>query len=113
MTRDELLALIDQVAAAGWTELDLAGQGLTELPPEIGKLTQLKSLVLGKFAKEKSEWIGNQLTALPEAIVQLQSLQQLHLGANQISAIPESLAQLQSLQELDLGHNKISVIPES
>jgi hypothetical protein len=50
MTRDELLALIDQAAAAGWTELDLAGQGLTELPPEIGKLTQLKSLVLGKFA---------------------------------------------------------------
>jgi hypothetical protein len=27
MTRDELLALIDQAAAEGWTELDLAGQG--------------------------------------------------------------------------------------
>ncbi|MDA0268119.1 MAG: hypothetical protein O3A14_14470 [Cyanobacteria bacterium] len=41
MTQEELLRLIDQAAEEGWTELDLAGQNLTELPPEIGKLTQL------------------------------------------------------------------------
>ncbi|QQE63929.1 hypothetical protein GFS31_06000 [Leptolyngbya sp. BL0902] len=38
-------------AAEGWTELDLSGQGLTELPSEIGKLTQLETLVLGKVTK--------------------------------------------------------------
>ncbi|MBD0269639.1 MAG: hypothetical protein ICV77_15265, partial [Cyanobacteria bacterium Co-bin8] len=48
MTRDELLELIDQAAAEEWTELDLSGQGLTELPPEIGKLTQLETLTLGR-----------------------------------------------------------------
>ena len=53
MTKDELLALIDQAAAEGWTELDLSGQGLTELPEEIGKLTQLERLILGKGKKDK------------------------------------------------------------
>jgi hypothetical protein len=39
MPQAELLQLLDQAAAEGWTELDLSGQGLTELSPEIGKLT--------------------------------------------------------------------------
>ncbi|WP_293353108.1 MULTISPECIES: hypothetical protein [unclassified Microcoleus] len=49
MTREELLQLIDKAADEAWTELDLAGLGLEELPPEIGKCTQLEKLVLGKF----------------------------------------------------------------
>ena len=48
MTQDELIALIDQAAEEGWTELDLSGKGLTGLPPEIGRLTQLETLTLGK-----------------------------------------------------------------
>ncbi|MEM6252904.1 MAG: hypothetical protein AAF821_08275 [Cyanobacteria bacterium P01_D01_bin.156] len=57
MTRDELLALIDRAATEGWTELDLSGQGLSELPEEIGKLTQLERLILGKGKKFEN---GNQ-----------------------------------------------------
>ncbi len=49
----ELIALIDRAAAERWTTLDLAGKGLTELPPEIGKLTNLKTLVLGRWDKKK------------------------------------------------------------
>ena len=49
MTREELLQLIDKAADEGQTELDLAGLGLEELPPEIGKCTQLETLVLEKF----------------------------------------------------------------
>jgi hypothetical protein len=37
MTPAELLKLIDQAAAEQWEELDLAGMGLTELPPGIGR----------------------------------------------------------------------------
>ena len=48
MTPDELLQLIDKAADEGQTELDLAG--LEELPPQIGKYTQLETLVLGNFA---------------------------------------------------------------
>ena len=60
MTKDELLALIDQAAAEGWTELDLSGQGLTlELPEEIFKLTQLEKLILGKGKKTIRMVISN------------------------------------------------------
>jgi internalin A len=44
MTKEGLLALIDRAATEGWTELDLSGQEQEELPPQIGKLTQLTSL---------------------------------------------------------------------
>ncbi len=47
MTLEEARRRIEQAAAQGWTELDLAGLGLTELPREIGKCTQLETLVLG------------------------------------------------------------------
>ncbi len=50
MTREELLQLIDKTADEGQTELDLAGLGLEELPPEIGKCPPLERLVLGNFA---------------------------------------------------------------
>jgi internalin A len=49
MTREKLLQLIDKAADEDQTELDLAGLGLEELPPEIGKCTGLETLVLGKF----------------------------------------------------------------
>jgi internalin A len=44
MTQAEARRRIEQAAAEGWTELDLAGLGLEELPPEIGKYTQLEML---------------------------------------------------------------------
>ena len=51
MTKEELLQLIDKAASEGSKVLDLAGLGLEELPPEIGKCTQLETLVLGKVEK--------------------------------------------------------------
>ncbi|MGI0491878.1 hypothetical protein ACN4EG_08700 [Alkalinema pantanalense CENA528] len=44
-TQQELLRLIDQAADEQWEALDLSGLGLTELPKEIGRLTQLKRLI--------------------------------------------------------------------
>ncbi len=60
MTKDELLRLIDQAAADGRPTLDLAGMGIDELPPEIGKLTKLKTLVLGRWDKKRRS-VGNEL----------------------------------------------------
>ncbi|MDA0267006.1 MAG: hypothetical protein O2890_13475 [Cyanobacteria bacterium] len=106
MTPDELLQRIDQAAAEGWTELDLAGENLTALPGAIGKLTQLKKLILGKYDKQKG-WLGNQLTELPPEIGQLTNLQSLDLSLNQFSTLPEAITQLVNLQSLNLysaGH---------
>jgi len=38
MTREELLAIIEQARRENWEVLDLRSKGITELPPEIGQL---------------------------------------------------------------------------
>ena len=65
MTRNELLAIIDQAARKEWTELDLWNEEITELPPEIGRLTSLQKLsigVKGRMLRNKR----NPLTSLPQ-----------------------------------------------
>ncbi|MEG3987626.1 hypothetical protein QUA13_10810 [Microcoleus sp. S28C3] len=70
MTREEAVRRIDQAAEENLTELDLSGLGLEELPPEIGKCTQLETLLLGKWDEEKEERLGNKLTEFPDAVLQ-------------------------------------------
>ncbi|MEM7796420.1 MAG: COR domain-containing protein [Cyanobacteria bacterium P01_C01_bin.118] len=118
MTKDELLALIDQAAAEGWTELDLSGQKLTELPKEMGKLTQLEKLILGKGRKNdqgNQQWEfqtidgdqrlvalvdGNELTSLPSNIQQLHNLNYLDLSGNPWETLPSEIAALTQLEAL-------------
>jgi hypothetical protein len=50
MTREEAVRRIDGAAEEKLTQLDLAGLGLEELPPQIGKCPPLERLVLGNFA---------------------------------------------------------------
>jgi hypothetical protein len=38
MTREELLAIIEQARRENWEELDLRSKGITGLPPEIRQL---------------------------------------------------------------------------
>jgi internalin A len=142
MTQEELLLLIDQAADEGWTELDLSGNNLTELPPEIGKLTQLETLILGRV--EKWKWVEdkliptlvtNQLTTLPAELAALKNLKTLDLSGNSLvivphcvfqlpalasligvsiglSEIPAAISTLTHLTKLSLSSNQISVIPE-
>jgi internalin A len=111
MEREELLRLIDKAADEQWTELDLAGMELTELPPEIGKLTQLETLILGKWDDKKGDFIENYLKDLPSEIEKLTSLTNLYLSSNQITEIPVVIRQLTNLTLLDLGTNQITEIP--
>ena len=126
MTQDELLRLIDQAAEEGWKELDLARADLTELPPEIGKLTQLETLILAK--EVKGRYLGSDLTKLPPEIGLLKNLKSLQaIGnwryrfrnihfpnakpGNQLSQLPPEIGQLTNLQQLDLSENQLSQLP--
>ncbi|MCB9152377.1 MAG: leucine-rich repeat domain-containing protein, partial [Caldilineaceae bacterium] len=108
-SNSEVLALIAQAKAEGWTELDLSGQYLTELPPELGDLRQLEVLNLGR---SEAPYRYNYLTALPDWIAQLSNIHTLDLRNNKLTALPDWLAQLTNLQSLDLRYNNLTALPD-
>jgi len=101
MTKKQLLKLIDQAAKDGRTELDLSHKDLTELPPEIGNLTNLTTLYLA----------SNQLTALPPEILQLTNLTSLYFQNNRLTALPPEIGHLTNLTSLDLDSNQLTALP--
>ncbi len=102
MDQVELLAIIEKAAREGALSLDLSAKGITQLPEQIGQLTNLQLLHLG----------GNQLSTLPEQIGQLVNLQRLDLSQNRLSTLPEQIAQLANLQELKVYGNQLTTLPE-
>ncbi len=86
--------------------IELAGYLLTfgqlenSIPPELGQLTQLRSLNLS----------GNQLSgSIPPELGQLTSLQDLKLYSNDLSGpIPPEFGQLTQLRSLILSQNQLS-----
>ena len=64
MTQKELLELIEKVAKTRKTSLDLSSKKLKCLPPEIGKLQNLRTLYLH----------SNQLSSLPPEIGKLKNI---------------------------------------
>ena len=115
MTEEELLKVIEQAATEEATELDLSGQELTALPPEIGNLTQLKKLILGKYEYDEDgnivDTIGNKLSYLPKEIGLLNQLEEFQIVTNQLSSLPAEIGELSNLQSLYLNSNQLSSLP--
>ena len=74
---------------------------LTNLPVEIGKLTNLTELDLSR----------NQLTNLPSEIGKLTNLTELNLSRNQLTNLPVEIGKLTNLTELNLSNNEITNLP--
>ncbi len=104
--------------------LDLSGRGLTALPPEIGKLTDLTELdvsnnklttlppEIGKLANlTELDVSHNQLTTLPPQIGKLTNLTDLVLYLNQLNALPPEIGKLTNLTHLSLWDNKLTALP--
>jgi Leucine-rich repeat (LRR) protein len=88
------------------TFLELAEQGLTELPPTIANLPNLEVLSLNH----------NALTTLPRRVKKLPKLKALYLNHNQISLRRGSLRPLRKLRDLQnftLAYNRVTQIPRS
>ncbi|MCP4570266.1 MAG: hypothetical protein GY841_22020 [FCB group bacterium] len=103
MTREELLKIIKEAKKEKKTVLNLSYLDISELPIEIGQLTNLRALCLD----------DNKLISIPESIGQLTNLQTLDLDYNQLTSIPESIGRLVNLRRLDLGKNRLRSIPDS
>ena len=78
MSKKSLSARIEEARNSKATELDLSGEGLSQLPESLWQLSQLQVLDLN----------DNQLTAVPEVLGQLSQLQALYLDYNQLTAVP-------------------------
>jgi Leucine-rich repeat (LRR) protein len=53
------------------------------------------------------------LTAVPDSVWRLTSLNVLRLGRNQLTAVPASITQLTSLTRIDLTDNQLTAVPDS
>jgi Leucine-rich repeat (LRR) protein len=80
------------------TLLNLDGDNLESIPPEIGDLKNLQVLYL----------TGNMLTSLPKEIGYLSNLWMLSLYNNQITTLPPTMPALKNLKVLGLSGNPIA-----
>jgi hypothetical protein len=77
---------------------DCTENGLTSLPPEIGRLTNLQVLICSV----------NQLTSLPPEIGHLTNLRVLSCLWNQLTSLPPEIGRLTNLRELYCWGNHLS-----
>lgn len=95
------LAEIREAEETGATWLQLSYLGLTELPPEIGNLPNLRWLYLQ----------GNMLSILPPEIGNLKKLEILDLDYNQFTILPTILGNL-NLQFIEANDNPLTFPPQ-
>ncbi len=122
MNGEELLKIIRRAEKQEAAQLDLSEYKITQLPPEIGRLTSLQVLILRGLGELPPE-IGrlrnltrlylssNELDTLPPAIFDLRNLDRLHLSSNHLTELPPEIARLKNLSILDLNSNELTELP--
>ena len=100
---ERLTEFLERAAREERKELDLSGQGICELPYEIGQLSNLEELFLQ----------DNSLTSIPPEIGGLTKLRRLDLRTNYVDSLPAELGQLVNLETLVLRDNHLTVMPSS
>jgi len=78
--------------------------GLSALPPEIGKLSSLTTLRVILCSNFKS---------IPEEICNLNSLRILDLYDNALTTLPKDIGNLVSLEQVALDYNNLTTLPQS
>jgi hypothetical protein len=83
--------------------VNLAGWGLKDIPEEIFKFSELKTLCLEH----------NQLSEIPEEVGTFHSMKHLDFNDNEISVLPNSIGELEELISLCITNNPISSLPKT
>ena len=78
-------------------------QKITQLPDNIGQISELESLFIEK----------HDLSGLPDSFTLLTNLVTLGISNNYLISLPEDFGNLTNLETLDLGYNQLESIPES
>ncbi|KAK1892635.1 Leucine-rich repeat-containing protein 2 [Dissostichus eleginoides] len=100
----EYLALFTQLSV-----LQIPKNTIAELPPEIGKLTELGDCENLK----RLELTGNHnLSELPFELSSLKQLLHLDIAENCFRSIPICALRMSALQLLDLSHNRLDDLPQ-
>ncbi|CAL1532741.1 unnamed protein product [Lymnaea stagnalis] len=100
------ISLIDGNSLNGFKKLKLLnmnGNKLKTLPPEICKLESIEHLSIDK----------NQLNELPVEFCALITLKEFHVAANCLTSLPLEMGYLINLESLYIQQNKIRELPES
>jgi len=82
--------------------LNVAGNGLPTIPPEIGQLPVLEKLYLNE----------NSLKTLPIEIGALTSVIELNLDENQLTSLPRELGKMSTLEVLNFNQNQLNDLPD-
>jgi hypothetical protein len=104
------LELIHSAEANHWTDLDLSDIGLSELPPELWELSDLRELYLGNSPFTHVDDL-NHLTVLPPEIARLEQLEVLDISSNLLTNLPPEIGSLEHLEILWLPYNQLSSLP--
>merc|ERR1711916_307007 len=112
--------------AAEWSSdvLSLEGCYLAALPPEVGSLSNVRELQLGRNqlsslplelanmeVLETLVLIENKIETLHPSVGDLVHLEILYLEGNKLSSLPKTLSALKKLEVLHLGSNQFLVLP--
>lgn len=109
----------------GLDTFDCYKNNVTEIPAEIGKLTNLKCLDLckafelnmippeiGKLKKlKKIRLCLTEVSSIPKEIGMLSNLETLWISCNHLTEIPTEIGKLKKLDNLDIHSNRLKSIP--
>jgi hypothetical protein len=83
-------------------QLRLPEGALTSLSVDIGKISDMQTLIL----------TDNALTALPDEIAELKVLKFLEVDKNKLECLPDTISQMKSLEVLNLANNLLEDLDE-
>jgi Leucine-rich repeat (LRR) protein len=78
------------------------GEPLSEIPQNIGDLSELESLIIKR---------GN-IESIPDSLFTISSLKHLDLSGNKINNLGEELSKLKNLEFLDVSQNQLDSFPD-
>jgi Leucine-rich repeat (LRR) protein len=103
MDKTDITRFLEKFGETKKKKLELPNKDITEMPDELGELTQIEYLDLSY----------NNLKEFPKGIFKLHNLKHLYLTRNQIHEIPAEILELKKLNFLDISYNQLHNISSS